>query len=272
MKKIKKNSQLRGYRRLMLEPLERRELLSVSPFWDIQRTSWNGATTDHFCGNTLINQSETLNNSGLLTYDTATLPANTGVPAYSDAWMTGDYWWGMGVMDRGSDGATINNTGTIESTVSGSGPAQAVGIGSIQQFTINNWGTIAGTTQNYLGDAEGVWTESSGTTLVNHAGATIIATSDFLARAVHTQNAVNLVNDGTIEAVCGAGGTVGNVTNRARAACIDTGSDSSPMYYENNGTLIARATSPTTQNEVNCFGCNRRRALPRIAHAAYING
>ena len=132
-------------------------------FTNVQRSSWTGEH-DHFCGNTLISTSTTFNNAGSLIYTNSTFPTNTGPLFYTGQWSSGDYWWGIGVFDDGSDGVIINNTGTIQAVISGYGSAQAVGIGSLQVSTITNWGTIDAQVLNNDGEAMGVWADSGGTT------------------------------------------------------------------------------------------------------------
>ncbi|MGA2853517.1 MAG: hypothetical protein ABSE90_05245, partial [Verrucomicrobiota bacterium] len=129
---------------------------------------WPGIT-DYFVGNTWISSSTTFDNSGSLIYSTSTLATNTGALALTDVWMIGDYWWAADVLVKGSDGVTINNTGTIQSIVSGYGSAQAVGVLSLQSgLVITNWGTIDGQVQNHDGEADGVWTDSQSTTIINN--------------------------------------------------------------------------------------------------------
>ena len=67
-------------------------------------------STGNYYGNTWISNSATLNNSGSMTYNISTAVGNTN-------WN----YWGMGVLDKGADGATINNNsgGTMQSILSG---------------------------------------------------------------------------------------------------------------------------------------------------------
>jgi fibronectin type 3 domain-containing protein len=212
---------------------------------------WPGIT-DHFVGNTWISSSTTFNNSGSLIYSTSTSPTNTGPLALSDYWMTGDYWWAADVLVKGSDGVTINNSGTVQSIVSGYGSAQAVGILSLQSgLVITNWGTIDGQVQNFDGEADGVWTDSQSTTIINNG--TISARSKFSARGINTQNSVRVVNNGTIQAIADAG-TEGVTANRAKAHCFGVGGNQ-PMYFENNGQIKCIGTSNTATNEVQLFTC-----------------
>jgi fibronectin type 3 domain-containing protein/regulation of enolase protein 1 (concanavalin A-like superfamily) len=212
---------------------------------------WPGIT-DHYSGNTWISNSVTFNNSGSLIYSTSTFPTNTGPLPLSDYWMTGDYWWAADVFVRGSDGVTVNNTGTIQSIVSGYGSAQAVGILSLQSgLVITNWGTIDGQVQNHDGEADGVWTDSQSTTIINNG--TISARSKFVGRAINTQNSVRVVNNGTIQAIADAG-TDGVTANRAKAHCFGVGG-SFPMYFENNGQIKCITTSTTATNESQLFTC-----------------
>jgi fibronectin type 3 domain-containing protein len=212
---------------------------------------WPGIT-DHFVGNTWISSSTTFNNSGSLIYSTSALATNTGALALTDVWMMGDYWWAADVLVKGSDGVTINNTGTIQSIVSGYGSAQAVGILSLQSgLVITNWGTIDAQVLNHDGWAAGVSTDSQSTTIVNNG--TISARSKFLAQAINTQNRVQVVNNGTLEAICDAG-TEGVTANRAKAHCFGLGGNN-PMYFENNGQIRCIGTSSTATNEVQLFTC-----------------
>ncbi len=225
---------------------------ALAQFTNIQRNIWTGEH-DHFSGNTLINTRSTLNNSGSLIYSTSTCPTNTGPLAFTGLWMSGDYWWAMGVLDDGSDGAVINNSGTIQGILSGYGAAQAEGILSLQFLTITNSGTIDGEVLNNDGEADGVWTDSSGTTIINSG--TISARSQFLARAVNIQNSVYLVNNGTIQAVADVG-MQGITANQSYADCIGVGSGVGiPMYFENNGQLTAMTTSTTATNQARVFPC-----------------
>jgi fibronectin type 3 domain-containing protein len=212
---------------------------------------WPGIT-DHFVGNTWISSSTTFNNSGSLIYSTSILATNTGPLPLSDGWMIGDYWWAADVLVQGSDGVAINNTGTIQSIVSGYGSAQAVGILSLQSgLVITNWGTIDGQVQNFDGEADGVWTDSQSTTIINNG--TISARSKFSARGINTQNSACVVNNGTVQAIADAG-TDGITANRAKAHCFGVGG-SFPMYFENNGQIKCIGTSSTATNEVQLFTC-----------------
>ncbi len=212
---------------------------------------WPG-TTDHFVGNTWISSSTTFNNSGSLIYSTSSLATNTGPLALTDLWMIGDYWWAADVLVKGSDGVTINNTGTIQSIVSGYGSAQAVGVLSLQSgLVITNSGTIDGQVQNFDGEADGVWTDAQSTTIINNG--TISARSKFVARGINTQQNVRVVNNGTIQAIADAG-TDGVTANRAKAHCFGVGGNS-PMYFENNGQIKCIGTSSIATNEVQLFTC-----------------
>ena len=227
---------------------------ALAQFYDVQRNVWTGEH-DHFCGNTLINSSTTLNNAGSLIYTNSTFPTNTGPLSYTGQWTSGDYWWAIGVLDDGSDGAIINNTGTIQGIISGNGTAQAVGIASLQTLTITNSGTIDGEVLNNDGYAQGVWTDAgnAGNTIINNG--IISARSKFSTVAVNTQNRVYLVNNGTIQSIADAG-TQGISANQAYADCIGVGSGVGiPMYFENNGQLIAMTTSTTATNQARVFPC-----------------
>jgi fibronectin type 3 domain-containing protein len=211
---------------------------------------WPGRT-DYYYGSTEITTAETLNNSGAMIYDTSTLPGDTGPLAF---W-SGNYYWGVGVLDWGADGATINNNsgGTIQSIVSGAGEAQGCGIVTLQAVTINNSGLIDGEVQNNDGVAFGVNQNSSGLTVTNSAGATISATSAYSATAINCANNVSIVNNGTITCT-GYAGTEGATSNRAYAYTINTGGGS-PIFFENNGILKAICPSTTATNNAQIFTC-----------------
>src|ERR1035437_10189618 len=212
---------------------------------------WPG-TTDHYVGNTWISSSTTFNNSGSLIYSTSTLATNTGALALTDIWMIGDYYWAADVLVKGSDGVTINNTGTIQSIVSGYGSAQSMGILSLQSgLVITNWGTIDAQVLNHDGWAAGVSTDSQSTTIINNG--MISARSKFLAQGINTQNRVQVINNGTIQAICDAG-TEGVTANRAKAHSFGLGGNY-PMYFENNGQIKCIGTSSTATNEVQLFTC-----------------
>ena len=219
---------------------------ALAQFYNVQRSSWTGEN-DHFCGNTLISTSTSFNNAGSLIYTNSTLPTNTGPLFYTGQWSSGDYWWGIGVFDDGSDGVIINNTGTIQAVISGYGSAQAVGIGSLQVSTITNWGTIDAQVLNNDGEAMGVWADSGGTTLVNNG--TISARSQFSTVGVNANNNLYLVNNGTIQSIADAG-TQGISANQSFADGIGTGSGLDiPEYFENNGQIINICTSTTATNQ-----------------------
>jgi len=94
--------------------------------------------------------------------------------------------------------------GTIQCIVSGYGASQSVGILSLQSgLVITNWGTIDGQVQNHDGEADGVWTDSQSTTIINNG--TISARSKFVARGINTQNSARVVNNGTVQAIADAG-------------------------------------------------------------------
>ena len=219
---------------------------ALAQFANIQRNIWTGEH-DHFSGNTLINTPTTLNNSGSLIFNTSTFSTNTGPLFYTGQGSSGDYWWGIGVFDDGSDGAVINNTGTIQAIVSGYGSAQAIGIGSLQTLTITNSGTIDAQVLNNDGEAMGVWADSGGTTLVNNG--TISARSQFSTVGVNVGNNIRIVNNGTIQSIADAG-TQGISANQSFADGIGAGGGLDiPEYFENNGQLIAICTSTTATNQ-----------------------
>jgi hypothetical protein len=213
---------------------------------------WPGIT-DHYYGNTEITTSGTLNNSGAMTYNTATLLGDTG-PLSGAGWMTGDYYWGVGILDWGADGATINNNsgGTIQGTVSGAGQAQGDGIVTLQAVTINNSGLIDGEVTNHDGWACGVYA-SSDVTVNNNNGATISAAAPYSTTGIQCANNVRIVNNGTIKAVSYPG-TEGITSNQAVANTIGTGGNY-PIYIENNGTLSAICPSTTATNQAQVFTC-----------------
>ena len=214
---------------------------------------WPGET-DYYYGNTWISNSTTLNNSAALSYNTSTMPGDTG-PIEPGVYRSGNFYWGMGVLDWGADGATINNNsgGTIQSIVSGTGEAQADGIHAIQSVTINNSGWIDGEVTNNDGVANGVNQSSSGVTITNHAGATISGAAPYYASGIQCGGNVRIVNNGTITAVSYAG-TEGSTSNQANAYTIGTGGGS-PIYVENNGTLSAICPSTTATNLAQIYTC-----------------
>ncbi|HEX9047671.1 MAG TPA: hypothetical protein VF988_11635, partial [Verrucomicrobiae bacterium] len=114
-----------------------------------------------------------------------------------------------------------------------------------------NWGTIDGQVQNHDGEADGVWTDSQSTTIINNG--TISARSQFVARGINTQNNVRIVNNGTIQAIADAG-MEGITANRAKAHCFGVGGNY-PMYFENNGAIKCIGTSSTATNEIQLFTC-----------------
>src|ERR1039457_6148930 len=70
---------------------------ALADFTNVQWFFWPG--TDHFCGNTLISASTSFNNAGSLIYTNSDLPTNTGSLFYTGQSSSGDYWWGIGVLD-----------------------------------------------------------------------------------------------------------------------------------------------------------------------------
>jgi fibronectin type 3 domain-containing protein len=214
---------------------------------------WPGET-DYYYGNTWISNSITLNNSGAMTYNTATMLGDTG-PIAPGVYRAGNFYWGMGVLDWGADGTTINNNsgGTMQSIVSGIGEAQADGIHAMQFVTIDNSGLIDGEVTNHDGVASGVNQSSSGITVTNNAGATISGAAPYYASGIQCANNVTIVNNGTITAVSYAG-TEGATYNQANAYTIGTGGGS-PIYVENNGTLTAICPSTTATNLAQVFTC-----------------
>jgi fibronectin type 3 domain-containing protein len=214
---------------------------------------WPGET-DYYYGNTWISNSVMFNNSGSMIYNTATMPGDTG-PIAPGVYRAGNFYWGMGVLDWGADGATINNNsgGTMQSIVSGTGEAQAIGVFSLQSVTINNSGLIDGEVTNNDGVASGVCQNSSGITVNNNVGATISAAAPYSATGIQCGGNVCIVNNGTITAVSYPG-TEGITSNQAVANTIGTGGGS-PIYVENNGTLSAICPSTTATNLAQVFTC-----------------
>ncbi len=223
---------------------------ALASFTATNGPNWHGET-DYYYGNTWISNSATLNNSGSMVYDTATLPGDTG--SITTVWWSGNYYWGMGVLDWGTDGATINNNsgGTMQSIISGTGEAQAEGIYALQAVTINNSGWIDGEVTNHDGIANGVYQSSGGLALTNNAGATISAAAPYYATGINCANNVSIVNNGTITATA-TGGTEGDTANQAWAYTIGTGGYS-PIYVENNGTLTAICSSTTATNTAQVY-------------------
>ena len=212
---------------------------------------WPGET-DYIYGNTRISDSSTLNNSGAMTYNTSTLPGDTG-PVPNSGTTTGNYYWGVGILDWGADGATINNNsgGTIQGIVTGTGEAQADGIYTLQNVTINNSGTLNGQVQNHDGWACGVYANSGGLTVNNNAGATISASSPYYATAIQCANSVFITNNGTITCTASAG-TQGITAKQAYAYTIGTGGNY-PITFVNNGTLSAICPSTTATNQAQVY-------------------
>ena len=228
----------------------------LASFTAINGPNWFGET-DYYYGNTEITTATTYNNSGALTYNTATLPGDTG-PIQPGVLRSGNFYWGMGVLVWGADGATINNNsgGTIQSIVSGTGEAQAEGILSLQSVTITNSGLIDGEVTNHDGVASGVNQSSSEITVVNNVGATISAVAPYYASGIQCANKVSIINNGTITAVSYAG-TEGATANQANAYTIGTGGDN-PTYVENvenNGILTAICPSTTATNTAQVYTC-----------------
>jgi fibronectin type 3 domain-containing protein len=217
---------------------------ALASFYDVDQWPWQGGE-NHFCGNTWISNSMTFTNSGSLIYNTSTLPASTGP---LNGGRSGDYWYGIGVLVDGSDGATINNNsgGTIQGIVTGSGQGEAAGIYSVQNVTVNNSGIIDAQFQNNDGDAYGVYVDSGQASITNNAGATISATAPYYVEGVQAGQLATVVNNGTITATA-TGGTQGDTANNCNvdgvglfAYCTD---GSCALYVENNGTITASSTA-----------------------------
>ena len=226
---------------------------ALAEFHVVRGPYWPGET-DYCYGNTEITTATTLNNSGSMIYNSSSLPPDNGT-IERGIYRSGDFYWGIGLLDWGADGATINNTGTIQGIVSGTGEAQGEGILSFQALTVNNWGLIDGEVLNHDGDADGIYGSGSGITLYNYAGATISATAQFSAYAVNVPNKMYVVNDGTITATAYAGtqqgtGNLYNSAGQAIVAGISTGGGNpgDTAYFENNGTISVYIPSTTATN------------------------
>jgi fibronectin type 3 domain-containing protein len=213
---------------------------------------WPGET-DYYYGITKITTALTLTNSGSMITNTSTFPADTGPLPPGTVSSVGNYYWAVGILDWGADGATIinNSGGTIQGIVTGTGEAQGDGIVSLQAVTINNSGLIDGEVTNHDGWACGVDANSGGLTVNNNAGATISASSPYIATAIQCANSVSITNNGTIKAV-GYAGTQGSTAKQANAYTIGTGGNN-PIYVVNNGTLSAICPSTTATNTAQVF-------------------
>ena len=62
---------------------------------------WPGET-DYYYGNTWISNSVTLNNSGSMFYNTASMPGDTG-PIEPGVYRAGNFYWGMVALDLVAD-------------------------------------------------------------------------------------------------------------------------------------------------------------------------
>jgi fibronectin type 3 domain-containing protein len=230
---------------------------AFASFSNFQESPWQGGI-NHFYGNTLITSAGTLSNSEALTYDTSTLPPDTG-PLFGwdlapGVTRSGDYYYGVGVMDDVSGGTnTINNDsgGTMQGIVTGYG--QAFGIGLYVEenaVTINNSGTMDGEVWNNDGTAAGVYATGN-VKITNNAGATLSATAPYYAGGIYTAGggAQMIVNNGTIRATA-TGSTQGSTSNQAYCAGIDVftydPSDMSPIYVLNNGSITVSCTGGAT--------------------------
>lgn len=226
-------------------------------FADFQAHPWQGGV-NHFYGNTLITSSGTFSNSGALTYNTSTLPLNTG-PLFGwdltpGVTRSGDYYYGVGVLDAFGGGINIINnhsSGTMQGIVTGSG--QAFGIGLYEEesgVTINNSGLMDGEVRNNDGTAAGVYATGV-VTMTNNVGATLSATAPYYAGGIYSAGggAQYIVNNGRIVATA-TGATQGPNANQAYAAGIDVfsydPSDKSPIYVMNNGSITVGCTGGAT--------------------------
>ena len=224
---------------------------------------WPGET-DYYYGNTRISDSGTINNSGSLIYNSSSLPPNNGT-IEQGIYRSGDFYWGIGLLDWGADGATVNNTGTIQAVVTGTGEAQAEGILSLQSLTVNNWGLIDAQLRNHDGSVDGICAQGSrGLTVYNHAGATISASGPFWADAIDAANYTRIINDGTITATAYAGtqhgtGNLYDSFGKCAVAGISTGGGNpgDTAYFENNGTLSVYIpdTAATVFARAQAFTC-----------------
>ena len=224
---------------------------ALAQFTNVEQSPWQGGTF-HYYGNTWVT-SGNLTNSGPMIYNTSILPATTGSLAGSGGNQSGDYYIGVGVLVDGSDGVTINNNsgGLMQGIVTGSGKAYASGIWSLQLVNVNNSGVCNGQVLNCDGAAYGVYADSSGANITNQAGATMSATAQWLAQGIQAGQTANVVNNGTITATV-TGGQQGTTTNAASLSGVGLFSYSTdggaPLYLENNGLIIANATSGSATN------------------------
>jgi hypothetical protein len=223
---------------------------TFAAFWDIQISPWNGGK-DHYCGDTLV-KSGTFNNTGSRIVDFSTLPENTGPLECWGGKRSGDYWYGTGVMAYGDTGITINNDSgaTIQSSVTVNTPAQAAGIYALQKVIIKNSGICNGQLLDKDGFAAGIFVKGPAI-IYNNAGATASATANFALGMKVDGGKISIINKGTINAIA----TGGTQNKRAHAGGVDlftySGDHSAPIYFENNGSIIATAVNT---------GCDTNRA------------
>jgi fibronectin type 3 domain-containing protein len=230
---------------------------ALAQFTNFQESPWQGGV-NHFYGNALITSAGTFNNSGALTYNTSTLPGDTG-PLFGwdltpGVTRSGDYYYGAGVLVDVSGGTNIvnnNSGGAMQGVVTGSGQAFGVGLYAEENtVTINNSGTMDGEVQNNDGTAAGVYATGN-VTMTNNVGATLSATAPYYAGGIYTSGggAQYIVNNGTIVATA-TGATQGTNANQAYAAGIDVftydPSDMSPIYVVNNGSITVSCTGGAT--------------------------
>ena len=216
-------------------------------FWDIQDSPWNGGK-DHYCGDTSISTG-TFKNSGVLVSNISALPANTGpMEIFGGSRSSGgDYWYGVGVLEKGDTGIVINNDslGILQSIVTGVGQGQSAGVYALNNVTINNAGMCDAQFLNNQGWASGVKV-NGGANIVNKTGATFSATANYADGIKANGGRINIVNQGAITAVA-TGGTQGGNAKHSYAGGVDLFSydanHAAPIYLENNGSITATASS-----------------------------
>jgi len=235
---------------------------ALASFSDFQESPWQGGV-NHFYGNTLITSAGTFNNSGALTYNTSTLPPDTG-PLF--AWdlapgvtRAGNYYYGVGVLEDVSGGtSTFNNNsgGTLQGIVTGYGQGFGVGLyAEANAVTINNSGTMDGEMWNNDGTAAGLYATGK-VNITNNPGATCSATAPYYGGGIYTSGGgpQTIFNYGTIRATA-TGATQGSTSNQAYCAGIDVftydPNHTSPIYVVNNGSITVSCTGGAT-NTASC--------------------
>ena len=216
-------------------------------FSNFIQNPWQGGV-NHFYGNTLITSGGTYSNNGA-SASFSSLPASTG-PMFG--WdltpgvnRSGDYYYGVGeLIDITSGSATINNSGTMQGYVTGSGNGFAAGCYAILDFGATGWfsnsGLMDGEFYNNEGAAAGLWVGGPAT-IYNNSGATCSATATYYASAIYANEgggSLNCYNFGTAKATSTSWG--GN----AYASAIDlfTSGTNSPIVCENHSTIQANGT------------------------------